>query len=137
MSINLKTKCDELSIHCDGISHIRKDRSQKLQPLYSKPKQKEICPNFTCGLALKPATPIKAVISNFYGKISIDNLHEIYSKPRELKTLKWNSTRGFELFKNSKLQPLSSSQSLFKMKKFRRVSSRIDCWRKNKLSNLE
>lgn len=87
---------------------------------------------FTYGMPCRTATPIKAVISNFYGRVSLASQHEAYEDRTPSKLSKWSSTRGFELLKQAKkisLESKKSDSNLFKMKKFSGVRPKTDCWR--------
>lgn len=94
-------------------------------------------PEYTYGLPLRNSTPIKAVMSNFYGRLSLESLHDCYAKTPLLKTNKIRSTKAFELLKTARVNS-SPKRSQFKMKKFQKVSSRTNCWaepRKPKLNS--
>ena len=96
-------------------------------------RKKPEVPDITYGLPLRNATPIKAVLGNFYGRLAIEDMHNAYAQSPTMKPSKWSSTRGFELLKLSKLKSMGSSQSnLFKMRKFLTARPRTDCWRAKK-----
>lgn len=108
-------------------------KAQGLRPSVSQSniKNKSICSDVTFGMPLRPATPISAVIGNFYGRVASEIQHDYYT-PQEIKTqCKFSSTKGFELLKASKMQRMQEKkQSEFKMRKFNAVKTRTDCWRK-------
>jgi hypothetical protein len=92
-------------------------------------KRRPDVPDITFGLAVQHATPIKALMGNFYGRLAIEELHKAYRQTPALKISKWNSTRGFELLKSAKKKKSASETNLFKMRKFQVVKPRTDCWR--------
>lgn len=110
--------------------NFRKGKEIRIHTSVPNKKLPHPIPNMTFGLPLRPATPIKAVVSNFYGRLSIENLHNAYTSPPSSKITMWNSTRGFELLKSSKMKELEKTESsMFKMRKFSGIKSKTDCWR--------
>lgn len=108
----------------------RKDKEIRIHTTVSNRKSLPQLPNMTFGLPLRPATPIKAVVSNFYGRVAVESLHDMYASSPAPKICRWNSTRGFELLKSSKMKGNQTSEpNLFKMRKFSGVKSKTDCWR--------
>ena len=90
------------------------------------PKAKIIVPNLVFGSENKPSTPIKAVLSNFYGKYAADNSSACDYSPKSSTRIPQNkSTRGFdkrtEAIKHSLESP---TKSYFKLKKFAKVPSK-------------
>ena len=108
-------------------------KTQAMRPSISQNtiKNKSIPSDTTFGVPLRPATPISAVIGNFYGRFASEIQHDNYA-PQETETqCRFSSTRGFELLKASKMQSMQEKKySEFKMKKFNAVKTRTDCWRK-------
>jgi hypothetical protein len=108
-------------------------KSQHLRPSVSQNyvKNKSIATDTTYGVPLRPATPIKAVIGNFYGRVASEVLHDNYAVQGSQTLGKYSSTRGFELLKASKyFSNQEKKNDEFKMKKFSSVKTRTDCWRK-------
>ena len=115
----------------------RKEKDVRIQASLSS-SNRNLVPNITFGVPLRPATPIKAVISNMYGRVAINQMHQMYSTTPSLKINKWKSTKGFDLMKNSKLKSLETQKSSsFKMKKFTNVRPRTNCWRRSEDQPLE
>jgi Domain of unknown function (DUF4483) len=111
----------------------RKQKEFRTHTQMPKSKRNDLIPGTTYGKPLKPATPLKAVMSNFYGRRAIEYMHDIYAPSTSSKINKWSTTKGFELFKSHRLKSLQKSESnLFKMKKFSKVQSRTNCWRLSK-----
>ncbi|CDW88730.1 UNKNOWN [Stylonychia lemnae] len=92
---------------------------------------------FTYGKANRPSTPIKAVVSGFYGDVAEQQILTRYevlkeqSKPVSLAYAR-NHTRGSQLAQDhmretsTKDQFGTSTQNLFKMKKFQNVQPRTN-----------
>jgi hypothetical protein len=106
----------------------RKGKDVRIHSSQQGLKRNPSNPDMTYGLALPNATSIKAVIHNFYGRLALDSLHDCYSKTPLLKPKKYSTNKAFELLKTARLQE-KPTRSEFKMRKFKRVSSRTDCWR--------
>ena len=108
----------------------RKGKDIQMRTPRSQSKMSLFSPEITYGKALRPATPINAVVSNFYGRVSVATQHEAYTTNPAPKICKWNSTRGFELLKSAKSKAQEKLEvKAFKMKKFSDIASRTDCWR--------
>ena len=108
----------------------RKGKDIRMRTAKSQCKMSVFTPDITYGKALRPATPISAVISNFYGRVGVATQHDAYANSPVPKICKWNSTRGFELLKSAKSKVQEKQEEkLFKMKKFSEIASKTDCWR--------
>ena len=111
----------------------RKGKEVLMQSGINKMRINNSVPDITYGMPLRPATPIKALLSNFYGKIASDDLHNVYGKTVKPNSLRQTSTTGFELLNNSKLKSLAKSEAnLFKMRKFAGVKPKTSCWRERR-----
>lgn len=79
--------------------------------------------SFVHGVKGKPSTPIGDVVSNYYGRRAVDEKHQVYSR----------QTQGSPIELHVQAYKPSSANSpekrdMFKMRKFRAVSSRIDSY---------
>ncbi|OMJ75917.1 hypothetical protein SteCoe_24812 [Stentor coeruleus] len=71
------------------------------------------------GMALRPSTPIKAVLSNFYGNVALEEKHYAYSDK-----MKTSSFRKRSVESDLKKPKIENQKVLFKMKKFLKVRAR-------------
>lgn len=81
------------------------------------------------GMPLRPSTPMKAILSNFYGHVALEEKHYAYSD-------KWKTPSLKRRFVESALKkPTSENQKvLFKMKKFLKVRARTSTRRNHSFS---
>jgi hypothetical protein len=82
------------------------------------------------GLPLKPSTPMKAVMGNFYANITEQNIQSQKSFNWSQKT---RETAKNPSFKNSTTEkrPASQPGTLFKLKRFQTAKAKVSCWRSN------
>lgn len=87
---------------------------------------------FTYGRALRPSTPIRDVIGNFYGDVAEHLMHTRYDNFRKDSSIRLGSanrhTRASALAKSHVNAQLTSTgnKELFKMKKFDKVQPRTN-----------
>jgi hypothetical protein len=82
-----------------------------------EPKSAEIPGEMIYGMALRPSTPIKAVLGHFYGQVASDYNHLLYSNKSRAPSVR---IRNSSPEKNCE----SVTKDLFKMKKFLKVAAR-------------
>ena len=97
-------------------------------------KEKFKIPNIVFGIPNKPSTPIKAVITNFFGENAAENMYDGFlpNKPSSsinyAKTTRGNKIRT-EAIKNT-LKNQCRSSNIFKLKKFVNVQAKTETRRK-------
>lgn len=75
-------------------------------------------PDHVYGMPLRPSTPIKAVIGNFYGLQAVEDKHFAYSTKEKSP----NRRRFFA--ENSKKSHFDEQKNIFKMKKFLKIRAK-------------
>lgn len=111
----------------------RKGKNVRISNSQQNLHRKPCLPDMTFGMATQSSISIKALLGNFYGRIASEDLHEQYASVPYHRSVKWGTTRGFELLKSAKIQELEPKKNKeFKMRKFQATKSRTDCWRQKK-----
>jgi hypothetical protein len=89
-------------------------------------------PDMTFGSENRPSTPMKAVLSNFYGEFAGDHLNRSYTPLSTKPNIpKGRSTKGFDKRNEAiKASLTNHSKTLFKLKKFSNVQSKTETRRK-------
>lgn len=108
-----------------GQTKFRKNNDIHIQTPISK--RNPDTPDMTFGTENRPSTPIKAVICNFYGEYAAEQNNNFVLKSKRPTFPRPRSTNGFdrrnEAIKQGQKQ---ETKSLFKLKKFSKVTSKTN-----------
>ena len=108
----------------------RKNFDVRIQSAHVKNRQG--VPDITYGNENRPSTPMKAVLSNFYGEFAGEQLNRSYTPMSVRPNIpKGRSTKGFDM-RNEAIKSTMAIQpkTLFKLKKFSNVQSKTETRRK-------
>lgn len=92
-----------------------------------EPKSAETSTDVAYGMPLRPSTPIKAVLGNFYAHRAAEKTHYMYSDKNKSSRMQ---TRTYSVDKTVN----RAEKVLFKMKKFLRVQARTSTRRTNSVT---
>lgn len=113
------------------VSKFRKTTEIRLKTAQSK--SRPVVPDIIFGNENRPSTPIKAVISNFYGDFAAENMNSNFVvKPVRSNVPPSRSTKGFDK-RNEAIRSTMKSQekTQFKIKKFESVQCKTNTGRNN------
>ena len=110
-------------------SKFRKDRNIRMKLKTSSSLKSLPATDTTYGEALRPSTPMKAVMSNFYGNYHVQRTHEKYQNTSLTQVSRSHSKSTQSLKRPQELNQAPSTNPVFKLKKFLSIQSRTDCWR--------
>lgn len=84
-----------------------------------EPKLIEDNTQYIYGMPLRPSTPMKAVLGNFYGYVASEEKHFAYTDKEKI-----TNKRRISIEKTVKKPVIEDKKNLFKMKKFLKVKAR-------------
>ena len=107
-------------------SKFRKSTDIRLKTASGRPR--DAVPDMIFGTENRPSTPMKAVISNFYGDFAVDDLNNnVYMRESKKCLQPSRSTKGFDMRNEAIKATMTSSQKdLFKIKKYENVQPRTE-----------